>query len=107
MRTNYIPALLVTLTLAVPLWAAQHGYAGGGQHRGPGQGHAHSPRCVAKQPCGHHRPCGRSRHSGRSRRFANNQRFGHNKPSELNQRCGHKLRVQLPPYAMKLPCVRP
>ncbi len=35
MRTNYIPAILVTLTLAVPLWAGQHqsGHAsGGGAH---------------------------------------------------------------------------
>jgi hypothetical protein len=34
MRANYIPALLVTLALlALPLWAGQHGRAGGGQYR--------------------------------------------------------------------------
>jgi plasmid maintenance system killer protein len=34
MRINYIPALLVTLALAAPFCAAQHGHAGGASHPG-------------------------------------------------------------------------
>lgn len=44
MRTNHIPALLLTLTLTVPLWAGQHGRAGGASNF-PGASHA--PRTVA------------------------------------------------------------
>jgi len=54
MRINYIPALLVTLALAAPFCAAQHGHAGGASHSGrvasrPGGVAAHpapGPRAV-------------------------------------------------------------
>ena len=61
MRTNYIPALLVTLALAAPLWAGPHGFAGGG-----GQHRASAP-ASRLQPAMHV-----------SRRFGHNQLFGRN-----------------------------
>jgi hypothetical protein len=43
MRTNYIPALLVTIALAVPLWAGQNGRAGGGASHPGGASHYTGP----------------------------------------------------------------
>lgn len=49
MRTNYIPALLVTLALAAPLWAGPHGNTGAVQFRGQYRASAPAP-ALHRQP---------------------------------------------------------
>jgi len=58
MRRNYIPALLLALAVAAPLWAAQHGSGGAVQpHRGSGPAPLYVPRST-----GPHNPPARTTH---------------------------------------------
>jgi len=50
MRRNYIPALLLALALAAPLWAAQHGNGGAAPRRGSGPAPLYVPRSTGPHP---------------------------------------------------------